>query len=190
MKNYHAGLILLIIPVLLGSTSQFELPGRIHYPDNRQLVNMVLRGMGIWTKGSASLVLRTGAVESLYHFRSALNEAPELGYWQIHPETANDILFRYLQRPSKADLKEKLEDVLGYSLEWLRADPERLNRQLRENDILGIALCRLWYGMAPYHIPRASNLWAQALLWKRWFNTDKGGGTVQMFVEKARPVRI
>ena len=184
MKYLHAFLILICIPVLVGSNTQINTPANVHYPDKRQLIRLVLEGMEIWTAGSEELVFRTGAVESMYRFRLSLHNGPELGYWQIHPKTAKDILFRYLQRPSKADLKQGLESVLGYKIETLLEKPEHLESQLRDNDILGIALCRIWYGMAPYHIPRAGNLWAQALIWKRWFNTHKGNGSTRMFVRK------
>ncbi len=185
MKYLKTILILSCIPVLLGSSTNLIPPVQIHYPDQQQLVQLVLKGMGVWTAGSEQLVHRTGAVESFYRFRDSIHDGPELGYWQIHPKTARDILFRYLQRPSKAELKQAVEAVLGYDIDWLREEPGRLESQLRNNDILGIALCRVWYGMAPYHIPRKGNMWGQALIWKRWFNTYKGNGSVRMFVRKA-----
>lgn len=183
-------MILFVIPIILGSSTVKEMPVGIHYPDQRVLVDIVLKGMDLYSAGSAALVLRTGAVESLYHFREALNEAPERGYWQIHPQTALDILERYLQRPSKIELKRNLESMLGYEIEWLEGNSGRLERQLRDNDILGIALCRIWYGMAPYYIPRASNVAGQAWLWKRWFNTTKGAGSVRNFILKAKRLKV
>jgi len=166
------------------------MPVGIHYPDQRVLVDLVLKGMDLWSAGSAALVLRTGAVESLYYYREALNDAPERGYWQIHPETARDILHRYLQRPSKIELKRNLEAMLGYEIEWLDGEAGRLQQQLRDNDILGIALCRIWYGMAPYYIPRADNLSGQAWLWKHWFNTKKGAGSVRNFMRHAKRLKV
>lgn len=175
-------LILLTIPIILGSGVRNEVPSMVDDVDKRPLVRLVLQGLELWTPAAESLVLRTGAVESLYMSRDAFNNAPELGYWQIHPQTARDILFRYLQRPSKFSLKVNLERVLGYEISWLMEEGDRLDQQLRNNDVLGIALCRLWYVMAPYRIPGAQNLTAQARLWKRWFNTHKGNGTVRRFV--------
>ena len=175
--------ILLTIPILLGSGVRNEVPNMVDDVDKRPLVRLVLQGLELWTPAAESLVHRTGAVESLYMSRDALNNAPELGYWQIHPQTARDILFRYLQRPSKMSLKVNLEKVLGYEIFWLLDESNRLDQQLRNNDVLGIALCRLWYVMAPYRIPGAQNLTAQARLWKRWFNTQKGNGTVRRFVK-------
>ncbi|MBA7477775.1 hypothetical protein ES707_13189 [subsurface metagenome] len=136
------------------------------------------------------MVLRTGAVESRYQFREGIDDGPELGYWQIHPRTAQDILFRYLQRPGRLEWKHKLEMVLGYRLSWLLEGPGRFDEELRNNDILGIALCRLWYMMAPYPIPDANDLWAQAWLWKKWFNTNKGTGTKGKFVRIARRLKV
>ncbi|MFB0516808.1 MAG: hypothetical protein ACETWG_09440 [Candidatus Neomarinimicrobiota bacterium] len=144
----------------------------------------------MWSRDAEELVLRTGAVESRFQFREGINDGPELGYWQIHPRTAEDILFRYLQRPSKRELKENLEKVLGYELAWLLEAPGRFDEELRNNDVLGIALCRLWYMMAPYPIPEAHNLPAQAWLWKKWFNTRKGTGTARRFVRTAKWLKV
>ena len=161
-----------------------------HLPDTRLLVQLVLKGLDMWSADVEELVMRTGAVESLYLFREGLTDGPERGYWQIHPRTARDILFRYLQRQSKRPLKESLERVLGYELAWLQVHPDRLDQQLRDNDTLGIALCRLWYVMAPYPIPAADNLPAQAWLWKKWFNTTKGTGTTSKFIRIAAQLRV
>jgi hypothetical protein len=119
-----------------------------------------------------------------------MNEAPERGFWQIHPQTATDILFRYLKRPSKKDYRDRIERLLNYPLDILESDPDMLERELRDNDILGVALCRLWYVMSPYRIPSAQNLKAQARLWKRWFNTHKGTGTEQYFVSTVKQLGV
>ncbi len=183
-------IILFLAPIILGSSTVKEMPVEIHYPDQRVLVDIVLKGLDQWSAGSAALVWRTGVVESLYYYREALNDAPERGYWQIHPETARDILHRYLQRPSKFELKHNLEAMLGYEIEWLDGEAGRLEQQLRDNDILGVAMCRIWYGMAPYYIPRAEYLTAQAHLWKRWFNTNKGAGSVRGFIRKTKRLKV
>ncbi|MCH8327200.1 MAG: hypothetical protein IID15_01580, partial [Candidatus Marinimicrobia bacterium] len=142
----------------------------------------VVRGIDLWSADVEELVLRTGVVESLYLFRTGFNEAPERGFWQIHPETASDILFRYLDRPSKHELRRRTELLLGYSIGRLENDPQLLQQELHDNDILGVALCRIWYVMSPYQIPSADDLVAQGELWKKWFNTDQGSGTVDYFV--------
>ncbi len=176
-------LICTFIPVFLGSTMDNQQAERIHMPDNRLLVKIVLANLDLWSEAAEAIVLRTGVVESLYYYREALNFAPELGYWQIHPETAEDILFRYLQRSSKLDIREKLEKMLGYDLVCLEDDPTFFADELRNNDVLGIALCRIRYVMAPYRIPGAKNIAGQAWMWKHWFNTKKGKGSTRRFVK-------
>lgn len=173
---------IVLVPMVVGSSGRGHMPPHLHYPDHRMLVRTVVRGLDLWSANVEELVLRTGVVESLYLFRSAFNEAPERGYWQIHPETAADILFRYLDRPSKAELRRRMELLLGYSIAELEHDPGFLQHELRNNDILGVALCRLWYVMSPYQIPSADNVEAQGQLWKTWFNTGQGSGTVDYFV--------
>ncbi len=183
-------LILLSVPVILGSGVRTHTPIGIHYPDYRLLARLVLQGLDMWSPDVEELVLRTGAVESLYQFRQGISNGPELGYWQIHPRTAKDILFRYLQRSRKQDWRRQLERVLGYKLTWLLEEPGRFEEELRNNDVLGIALCRLWYMMAPYPIPQAHNLPAQAWLWKKWFNTGRGTGTTSRFIRMARQINV
>ncbi len=186
----RTSLILLSLPVILGSGIRTQTPVGFHYPDTRLLVQIVLKGQEMWSPEAEELILRTGAVESLYMHREGISHGPELGYWQIHPRTAKDIMFRYLQRSRKRQWKENLEMVLGYPLSWLLEEPGRFERELRDNDVLGIALCRLWYMMAPYPIPEAGNLPAQAWLWKKWFNTHKGTGSTRRFIRTARRLTV
>ncbi len=185
MQNRTLQLVILFIalPMMLGSGIRRGLPEDLHYPDRRMLVRTVLEGLQLWSADAEELVLRTGAVESLYLFRSALNNAPERGFWQIHPQTAADVLFRYLDLPSKAERKARLEWMLGYSLETLEKDSHLLEQELRTNDILGVSICRLWYLLSPYRIPKAEHVKAQGWLWKRWFNTSRGAGTINYFIE-------
>jgi hypothetical protein len=183
-------LIIATIPVVLGSGIRTHTPVGFHYPDTRFLVRMVLQGIDMWSPDAEELVLRTGAVESAYLAREGIHNGPELGYWQIHPRTAEDLLYRYLQRSKRQEWKENLETVLGYPLSWLLEEPERFEDELRDNDVLGIALCRLWYMIAPYPIPDSRNLPAQAWLWKKWFNTHKGTGTARRFIRTAKLLRV
>ncbi len=178
-------IVTLCIPIILGSGVRTHTPVGFHYPDTRLLVRLVLKGQEMWSPDAEELVLRTGAVESHYFYREGVSNGPELGYWQIHPQTAEDILFRYLQRSKREDWKHNLEMVLGYELSWLLEEPGRFEEELRNNDILGIALCRLWYMIAQYPIPDADDIGAQAWLWKKWYNTSHGTGTTSKFVRTA-----
>ena len=182
--------LMLAIPVVLGSGVRTHTPVGFHYPDRRLVTRLVLQGLDMWSPDAEELLLRTGAVESGYKHREGINNGPELGYWQIHPRTAEDILFRYLQRSRKREMKENLERVLGYQLTWLLEEPGRLKAELRDNDILGVSLARIWYMMAPYPVPDAKNLPAQAWLWKKWFNTKKGTGTTRRFIRLAKRLRV
>lgn len=183
-------ILVLSLPISLGSGVLRSLPAKIHYPDHRNLVRTVLQGIDLWDRAAEDLVVKTGAVESLYYFRAGLNGAPERGFWQIHPETAEDILFRYLQRSSKSERKAHVEKTLGYRISWLQDDPRRLEAELRNNDVLGIILCRIRYEMAPPRLPSPDDLWAQAAYWKRYFNTHLGRGTIRNFMNTSLRMTI
>lgn len=189
-RAIHLGILFMALPMLLGSGIRGDLPEDLHYPDRRMLIRTVLEGLELWSPDVEVLVLRTGAVESLYLFRAGLNDAPERGFWQIHPQTAADVLFRYLDLPSKAGRKARLERMLGYSLDTLDEDRLLLEHELRTNDILGVSICRLWYLLSPYRIPKAEHVRSQGWLWKRWFNTSRGAGTINYFIETVNRLDI
>ncbi|MFC1747013.1 hypothetical protein ACFLZR_01600 [Candidatus Neomarinimicrobiota bacterium] len=174
-------LISLWVPTLSGYDPHPDDLAEAQIPNIRGQVSMALQGLDLWSPGAEELVFNTGYVESHYIFREGINGGPELGYWQIHPNTAEYILFDYLQRPSKENLKNNLAELLGYDPDSLRARPDLLRAELRDNDILGAALCRLWYRAAKWNIPSPGNLWGQAWLWKLWYNTEKGTGTNDRF---------
>lgn len=181
--------LLLWIPTLAGYDPDPEALLGMHYPDTRGLVHIVLQGLDLWSEDAEELVIRTGAVESAFLHREGISGGPELGFWQIHPRTAKHLLFTYLLRPSKSDMRDKFERLLGYDLTILQEE-ERFESELRDNDILGIALCRLWYFIAPYPVQDATDHWAQAWLWKKWYNTSKGKGSTGQFVRAARRINV
>ncbi len=161
----------------------------IHVPDMQRLVGNVLAGMGdkFASSDAVTLVLRTGAVESEYFYQRQLGEGPARSFFQIEPPTAKDILGRYLQREDKGNLKLRVQHILGFQVQWLLEDEDRLDMQLQGNEILGIILCRLKYWPVPEAIPHARYIDLQAQYWLTHYNAG-GRGSLEHFLSAAKKV--
>ncbi len=161
----------------------------IHVPDMQRLVGNVLVGMGekFASSDAVTLVLRTGAVESEYFYQRQLGEGPARSFWQVEPPTAKDILGRYLQRGDKGNLKIRVQHILGFQVQWLLEDEDRLDMQLQGNEILGIILCRLKYWPVPKAIPHTRYPELQATYWLEHYNAG-GRGSVEHFISAAKKV--
>lgn len=161
----------------------------IHVPDMQRLIGNVLAGMGdkFASPDAVTLILRTGAVESEYFYQRQLGEGPARSFWQVEPPTARDILGRYLEREDKGNLKMRVQHLLGFQVQWLLEDRDRLDMQLQGNELLGIICCRLKYWPVPEAIPHARYVDLQAAYWLKWFNAG-GRGSIEHFINAAKKV--
>ncbi|KKK68336.1 hypothetical protein LCGC14_2945100 [marine sediment metagenome] len=161
----------------------------IHIPDTLRLVGNVLAGMGdkFAHSDAVTLVLRTGVVESDYFYQRQLGEGPARSFWQIEPPTAKDILGRYLQREDKGNLKMRVQHLLGFRVQWLLEEENRLDMHLQGNEILGVILCRLKYWPVPEPIPHARYVDLQAQYWLEHYNAG-GRGSIEHFINAAKKV--
>lgn len=162
----------------------------------RRTLSLMDTALGKYLSEDAVILIhRTALVETNYRYIRQMGEGPARGFWQVEPDTANDILFRYLLRQSKSALRTGITRACGLPQMWafdneqnvIRSDqnmpPDLLNHYLETNIALGIVLCRLRYWTQPGSgpIPPADHLMDQAEYWKRWYNTPKGAGTSEKF---------
>lgn len=163
----------------------------IHIPDTQRLIGAILSGMGekFAHSDAVTLVLRTGAVESDYFYQRQLGEGPARSFWQVEPPTARDILGRYLQREDKGNLKLRVQHLLGFQVQWLLEDRDRLDMQLQGNEILGIILARLVYWPYPKPIPHARYVDLQAAYWLKFYNAG-GRGSIEHFINASKKVEL
>lgn len=144
--------------------------------DPRQLrdliVRPVLEQIGLYSLAAEQIVMGTAAQESrLVYIRQHLGEGKHgrgRGFWQVEPETAEDLIKRHRRRL------------------WIDFDPDRLEGDL----YLGAALCRLKYLDAPEKLPAAGDLVRMASYWKRFYNTLKGAGKPEEFVASWKSCRL
>jgi hypothetical protein len=138
----------------------------------RYIINTAIERLDLYSEDAASLIFKTGMAESGYR---ALKQkgGPALGFFQIEPETARDIWENYVMyRPFYRDA------LLGMGF-----DDSRMEYCVLSNIGLQSAFCRLHYRRIPKYLPKANDLMAQAKYWKTFYNTIKGKGTVEHFME-------
>lgn len=137
----------------------------------RALVDDVLKCLGCYSKEASNLVCGTIAQESQYgRYRRQIGGGPALGIAQMESATFNDIINNFLVY--HRDIGNRVLNCAGVS-EFNPAD-------LIENDRLAIAMCRMQYYRRPVRLPyRIPDL---AAMWKKYYNTPLGAGTVEEFL--------
>jgi hypothetical protein len=139
-----------------------------------QLMDVLTRGAGFWTQAAEELVLCTIAKESLLLTWDRQIGGPAVGACQMEPDTESDIWNKWLL-PRRQDLVRMIGRICGAK----GPDPERLRLDL----IYNIIMCRLRYYRVPEPLPEAHNIDGLALYWKKFFNTHRGKGRPEEFVE-------
>ena len=123
------------------------------------------------TRASVQLIVGTGLVESKLSYIEQI-KGPALGIYQMEPATIEDIMKNYVAfRPL---IKEAIDLMVGV---W----------PVREVSMIGnlyyaTAMCRIHYRRVPEPIPVADDIEAQGAYWKKHYNTVKGKGTVEKYV--------
>lgn len=143
------------------------------------VVRPALLAINEYSSAAERLVLATGLVESNLEFTVQHGDGPALGYFQIEPST-HDWLFQKFTGPTKYE----------YILEGLQRLSERpgVADECRANPQYGAAICRLRYLAVSSPLPSMYKLQDMAEYWKKYYNTEKGAGTIQGFMERAAPV--
>lgn len=137
-----------------------------------QIIRPILKDMGLWSVPAEQLLLGTAIHESdglkrIIQYASG----PALSYYQIEPDTLFDLYENYLKyRP---ELFEKIEK---YKIKAL-SDEQNLILNLA----YATAAARLHYFRFPDPLP--VTLQSQADYWKKYWNTNRGKGTVAQYIK-------
>ena len=130
------------------------------------------------------LVYRTGLVESKYEYlmqKGGDNIAR--GFFQCEPWVAVSLCNDYLKY--RDGLLKKIADICH--LDWsyfTNPDEDKWRSILTTNIIAQIVVCRLHYWRVPKPLPKTLD--DQAVYWKAFYNSAKGSGTVEHFMEIVR----
>lgn len=139
------------------------------------VVKPTLKYLNMHSVAAEQLVLGTAVQESDFRHLLQLGDGPALGFFQMEPDTHDDIWENYLA--FRNDLRSKVKTLLA---QW----PTRRVDQLLTNRVYACAMCRLHYYRRPEALPKAGVVEEMAGYWKKYYNTELGDGTEPTFILK------
>ena len=138
-----------------------------------EIANYSLDKLELNSDAALQMVMTTGQTESGYDYLRQI-KGPAIGFWQMEPATMYDIWENYVAyRPKYKEALWRLGFNEGFAVE-----------SLLSNLAVQTAFCRLHYRRVPKKLPKAGDLEGQAKYWKEFYNTIKGKGTVEHFINK------
>lgn len=143
--------------------------------DLRLLITDVLIRLQMYSSSATELLMGTCAVESDFcKYTKQLGGGPGLGWWQVEPNTMHDIWNNYIR------YRQSLQSVLWSEFSMSGPDLKRL----KDDPEYSIVIARLKYRRSVLPLPSANNVYGLAKIWKEVYNTAKGRGEVEDFVNK------
>lgn len=126
-----------------------------------------------YTQAAENLLMGTAATESnMGRYIRQYPTGPACGIFQIEPATAESIMENYVR------YRPEFKAAVDYL-----STGEPLAQQLVTNLSLQVIIARLVYYPKTQPLPDATDLHGLGAYWKKHFNTDKGKGTAQKFVD-------
>lgn len=126
-------------------------------------------------RSARAILFAVGMAESGYKVNHQIH-GPALGYWQMEPEIASDLIQWEFEKHKS----------LWNTLQLIKS-PSSLYHALEFNPIFACAMARCFFLRIPEPIPEIS-LSAFGRYWKKYYNTKYGAGTVEEFVARVKPV--
>ncbi len=149
----------------------------IHTAELRfEVVRPTLHDLGLWSECAENLLLGTAAVESHMGHKLHQEQGPALGIYQIECATHDDLWQNYLNWHQ--DLANR---IMGFASQ--RSAKAGLERDLVVNLAYATAIARAIYSRVGEELPPADDPEALGAYWKKHYNTEKGRGSVEHFVE-------
>ena len=145
----------------------------------KEIIESTLKDIDLYSSDAVSLIYNTGLVESKYMYLKQI-KGPAKGLFQCESWVAVDICKNYLKY--RESLMKKVAKAC--KLEWyyfLEPKEEDWEHILTTNVAAQIAMCRLHYRRVPKPLPKTIE--EQASQWKTYYNSSKGKGTVEKFIE-------
>ncbi len=141
------------------------------------IVIPALKAIGYHSLAAENLIMGTAAQESHLKYIKQLGTGPALGLFQMEPATYDDIWNNYLKH--RKGLSDVILDAIAYHGEAAQPDASRMVWDMR----YAALMCRIHYLRVSAPLPDATDVWALAGYWKKYYNTVHGAGTEQEFVD-------
>lgn len=147
--------------------------------------------MKMWSQAAENLLMGTAMQESRCGTYLVQIGGPALGIFQVEPATADDIIFRYLER--RPALRRQFEAGFrlldGRPVNWPGLDRDLVCAALASNLRFSTAVARLRYWMVPQPLPAAGDIDGLAAYWKQHYNTPLGRGTEEEWANNYRQIQ-
>ena len=141
-----------------------------------QIIRPAIKVTDLWSPSAEVLLLGTALAESGLRTVKQYDSGPAISFFQIEPNTYKDVV-AYINR--KKEIKEKL-------LSSLYMDIFPYHECLTWNMRLSVIIARMLYWRVPSPLPRPNDIEGMARYWKKYYNTSKGKGTQEHFIEQWR----
>lgn len=138
--------------------------------DLQYRIRSELKRLGMWSLAAEYLLLGTAAQEShCGRWLEQMDNGPAVGIFQMEPATYFDVL---------SNVVPAFERKTGFGKSHFPDNPEFLKYDIN----LAIHIARLYYARfsEPLPFPKVSAL---GRYWKKYWNTEKGKGTVEEYVK-------
>lgn len=138
------------------------------------IIEPVLKEYELYSEAAVNLLLGTCAQESRMGYYLKQVKGPALGIYQMEPLTHND-LWEQVMKSTKKPCRKIADDFFwetGYTYHDLISDLK-----------FATIMCRLQYWRFPEPLPEVDDIEGLAKYWKKYYNTEKGKGTVEQFIK-------
>lgn len=139
------------------------------------VIQPACKAIGLWSVAAEELLLGTACQESKCGtFLKQIGKGPALGIFQMEPRTHDDLWKNFIgAHPNiRAGITHVGEHEKAEDMAW--------------NLRYAAALARIHYYRVKEALPAAGDIPAQAAYWKKYYNTPKGAGTVEEYLNNYR----
>ncbi|SDD28061.1 hypothetical protein [Kordiimonas lacus] len=142
----------------------------------KDVIEPVLKDMAMDGAAAEKLLMMTACQESMGFRYRVQQGGPALSYFQVEPNTLNDLYENYLAfRP---DMQALVDAYLPEELDRLEA--------LETDDKYACAVARMIYWRVPEALPHVLDDEGLAAYAKKYWNTEQGAATAQKYLDDYR----
>ncbi len=136
------------------------------------IIRPALEAIDLYSEAAEELLLGTAIQESRLTYLKQIGGGPALGLFQMEPATHDDLYVNFLAY--KQELSAKVGQLIVTPIPAA---------EMIWNLYYAAAMCRIHYYRVKEALPEVGDISRQAAYWKAHYNTIKGAGTEQEYLE-------